>query len=84
MCARMHETHPPLQTLPLPQCQCVSLGDHWDNVDFAVDGLHKFHVQRLQTNNVNDNKGEKTLIRIPTFREMAGFHIPDCFVHFQI
>lgn len=43
----MHDTHPPLETIPLSQCQGVSLGDNWDYVDFAVDGLHKFHVQRL-------------------------------------
>lgn len=55
----MHETHPPLQTLPLPQCQCVSLGDHRDYVDFAVDGLHKLHIQWLQANNVNDKEKKK-------------------------
>ena len=47
-CVRVRPTHPPLQTVPLFQRECVRLGDDGDDVDLAVDGLHELHVQRLQ------------------------------------
>lgn len=56
VCVCVQDTHPPLQTIPFPQCQCVSLGDNWHDVDFAVDGLHELHVQRLQTNSEGEEK----------------------------
>lgn len=48
------KTHPPLQAVPLPQCQRVGLGNDWDYVDFAVDGLHELHIQRLQADRERD------------------------------
>lgn len=42
-------THPPLKAVSLFQCECVSFSDDRDDVDLAVDGLHKLHIQRLQT-----------------------------------
>ena len=53
--ARVRQTYPSLQAIPLPQCQCVSLGNNWDNVDFAVDGLHKLYIQRLKTSKEKEN-----------------------------
>lgn len=45
----LYQTHPSLQAVSLPQCQRVSFGNDWDNVDFAVNGLHELHIQRLKT-----------------------------------
>lgn len=61
LCVRVcrHQTHPPLQAIPLPQCQCVSLGNDWDYVDFAVDGLHELHIQRLQTSEEKEEDKEQ-------------------------
>lgn len=43
----LHHAHPSLQTIPLPQRERVSLGNDWNYVDFAVDGLHELHIQGL-------------------------------------
>lgn len=48
-CVVLYQTHPSLQAVSLPQCQRVSFGNDWDNVDFAVNGLHELHIQRLKT-----------------------------------
>lgn len=58
-----HQTYPPLQAIPLLQRQCVGLGNDWDYVDFAVDGLHKLHIQRLQTSKEKDYKEDNKTIR---------------------
>ena len=56
VCACVRQTYPPLQAIPLPQCQCISLGNNWDNVDFAVDGLHKLYIQRLKTSKEKEKR----------------------------
>ena len=51
-CVHVCPTHPPLQTIPLFQCECVRLGDDGDDVDLAVYGLHELHIQRLQADSM--------------------------------
>lgn len=49
-CSRQKESdpHPSLETVSLSQRERVGFGDHRNDVDFAMDGLHKLNIQRLQ------------------------------------
>ena len=42
----------------LRMCQAVSFGQHWNYVDFFMQGLHKLHIQRSKT----DGRGTQTCV----------------------
>lgn len=43
------DTDPSLQAVPLAECQSVGFCDDRNNVHFAMDGLHEFNIQWLQS-----------------------------------